>query len=109
MGLLRHESRELRGRRAVCTYQTTTLSIAGSAKGVPEWFAVTDASVYVDHPVHHLAGHAVLIDLRAPDRGPCTRIALELDATSARALAESILAALATAPVGLLAPTGTVP
>jgi hypothetical protein len=88
----------------MCTYETTTLTLRGSAKGHGEWFALTDASVYVDHPVHHPAGHAVLIDLRAPDEGPGMRVALELDGDAARSLAESILAALASAPEGLLDP-----
>ncbi len=91
----------------MCTYQTTTLAVSGSAKGVPDWFAVTDASVYVDHPVHHPSGHAVLVDLRAPRRGPAARVALELDAPSARALAVAILEALAATGPGLL--EGTVP
>ncbi len=86
----------------MCTYQTLTLQVTGSAKGLPDWFAVTDATVYVDHPVHHPAGHAVLIDLLAPERGPGARVALELDAASARALADSILASLASAAPGIL-------
>jgi Family of unknown function (DUF6295) len=86
----------------VCTYQTTTLALSGSAKGTPAWLAVTDASVYVDHPVHHPAAHAVLVDLRNPTQGPAARVALELDAPSARALAEAILDALADTPAGVL-------
>jgi hypothetical protein len=89
----------------MCTYQTTTLTLSGSAKGTPEWLAVTDASVYVDHPVHHPSAHAVLVDLRAPARGPSARIALELDAASARALAKALLDALAVTPQGVLADT----
>jgi Family of unknown function (DUF6295) len=93
----------------MCTYQTTTLAVSGSAKGAPDWFAVTDVSVYVDHPVHHPSGHAVLVDLRAPQRGPAARVALELDAPSARALAEAILEALEATGSALLddaVPTG---
>jgi Family of unknown function (DUF6295) len=91
----------------MCTYQTTTLTVSGSAKGVPEWLSLTDASVYVDHPVHHPAGHAVLVDLRAPARGPSARIALELDAASALALAQALLDALAVTPQSVLADTTT--
>jgi Family of unknown function (DUF6295) len=91
----------------MCTYQTTTLTVSGSAKGVPEWLAITDASVYVDHPVNHPSDHAVLVDLRAPARGPGARIALELDATSARALAEALLGALAVTPHGVLDDTAS--
>lgn len=86
----------------MCTYQTTTLAVTGSAKGAAAWLAVTDASVYVEHPIHLRTGHALLVDLRAPERGPAARIALELDAASARALAGAILDALDAAPPGVL-------
>lgn len=89
----------------MCTYQTTTLPLDGSAKGTAGWFGLTDASVYVDHPVHLGAGHAVLIDLRAPAHGPAARVAIELDAASARALAETILRTLEATPAGLLEAT----
>ena len=37
----------------MCTYQTTTAAMDGSAKGPGgTWFHVTDAVVYFDHPVH---------------------------------------------------------
>jgi len=86
----------------VCTYQTTTVTIEGSGKGAEGWFPVTDATVYFDHPVHARAEHTLNIDLINPSRGAGARVAMELDPTSARALAEAILAALESAPAGLV-------
>jgi hypothetical protein len=85
----------------MCTYQTTTLTVQGSGKGAAAWFPVTAATVYFDHPVHAPAPHTVNVDLINPSRGPSARVALELDPSSARALAEAILGALDTAPAGL--------
>jgi hypothetical protein len=87
----------------MCTYQTDALQLSGSAKGPGgEWLRLTDATVYVDHPVHALVGHSLNVDLRAPALGPGARVALELPAESARRLAETILHALDTAPAGVL-------
>lgn len=86
----------------MCTYQTERLSVEGSAKTPSGWTSVTSASVYVDHPVHYGAGHAVLIDVMNLERGPAARVALELSADSAREFAEAILRALASAPSDLL-------
>ena len=85
----------------MCTYQTTTLAVSGSGKGASGWFAVTDASVYFDHPVHAAAEHTLNIDLLNPGRGPGARVALELDPAAARALADAILLTLDGAPAGL--------
>jgi hypothetical protein len=86
----------------MCTYETTTLPVRGSGKGAEGWFAVTDATVYFDHPVHASADHTLNIDLRNPARGPGARVAVELDPVSARALADAILATLDSAPAALL-------
>lgn len=85
----------------MCTYATETLTVVGSAKGRPEWFAVDQAVVYFDHPVHAAAEHTLNIDFRAPDRGPSARVAVELSAGSARALVAAIEAALAAVPAGM--------
>ncbi|HXX88596.1 MAG TPA: DUF6295 family protein [Acidimicrobiales bacterium] len=82
----------------MCTYDTTGLRIRGSGKGAEGWFALTDASVYFDHPVHAPDAHTLNIDLMNPGRGPGYRVAAELDPDSARALAEAILATLARLP-----------
>jgi hypothetical protein len=78
----------------MCTYVTETLAVTGSAKGAAGWLRVTDAAVYFDHPVHAMADHTLNIDLRRPADGPAARVAVELTAESARALAESILRVL---------------
>ena len=67
----------------MCTYQTETVAVQGSGKGVPTWFPVTEATVYYDHPQHAAAEHTLNVDFLNPERGP-----------SARALAEAILASL---------------
>ena len=86
----------------MCTYQTETLSLRGSAKTPEGWAAMTDASVYFDHPVHYPAGHALLIDVLNPSKGPSARVALELSAESARDLANAILRSLDAVPRELI-------
>ena len=86
----------------MCTYQTDKVTLRGSAKARSGWMKITDATVYYDHPVHFPAGHALLIDVCDPTKGPETRVALELDAASAQRLAESILRTLELVPEGLL-------
>jgi hypothetical protein len=82
----------------MCTYVTESLQIDGSGKGTRGWFALTDASVYFDHPVHAQAEHTLNIDFLAPAKGPDARVAVELTASSARALMAAIQAALDSAP-----------
>ena len=81
----------------MCTYVTTTVEVSGSAKGPEGWFPATTATVYYDHPVHAPAEHTLNIDVLNPGRGPSSRVALELDPVTARALADAILETLATA------------
>lgn len=86
----------------MCTYATAGADIIGSAKGPGgQWFPVTRATAYFDHPVHAMAEHTLNIDLADPSRGPAARIALELTAGSARALMAAIQAALDAVPTGL--------
>lgn len=90
----------------MCTYQTTTLTVTGSGKGTEGWFPLTDATVYFDHPVHAQAEHTLNIDLINPSRGPGARVAVELDPSAARALAEGILRTLETIPAELMEASG---
>jgi hypothetical protein len=87
----------------MCTYRTTHVSVQGSGKGADGWFAVSDATVYFDHPVHASAEHSLNIDVLNPARGASARVALELDPISARALAHAILETLESVPGGLQA------
>jgi hypothetical protein len=86
----------------MCTYQTFTTALIGSAKGPDSaWFHVTDGTVYFDHPVHAMADHTLNIDFADPSHGPGARVAVELSAESARCLARAIEQALAAAPAGI--------
>jgi hypothetical protein len=85
----------------MCTYNTENVEITGSGKGAQGWFPLTDATVYFDHPVHAMAEHTLNIDFRNPAHGPAARVAVELTAESARALAAAIEAALAAVPPAL--------
>ncbi|NNN15965.1 MAG: hypothetical protein HKL82_08940 [Acidimicrobiaceae bacterium] len=85
----------------MCTYSTEKVRISGSAKGASGWFKATEATVYFDHPVHAPLGHSLNVDLMNPEQGPEFRAAMELDAESARGLAEAILKMLDSTPDGL--------
>jgi hypothetical protein len=87
----------------MCTYLTEKIEITGSGKGSSGWFALTDATVYFDHPVHAMAEHTLNIDFANPGRGPSARVAVELTAQSARELVAAIQAALDSAPPGMVA------
>ena len=88
----------------MCTYATLNTELDGSAKGPDsKWFHVSHGTVYFDHPVHAMAEHTLNIDFRNPGKGPAARVAVELTAESARALAAAIEAALAAVPAALVA------
>ena len=89
----------------MCTYETVTVPIAGAGKGAAGWFDASLAAVSFDHPVRAQADHSLNIDVLAPALGPSARVALELTADSARALAAAILQALDAAPADLVDPT----
>jgi hypothetical protein len=74
----------------VCTYVTSTAEVSGSAYLGDDWFSVDRAVVYFDHPQDAPLDHALCIDVWGSHR----RVAVELDAASARRLAETILATL---------------
>jgi hypothetical protein len=86
----------------MCTYQTERIAVDGSAKGGEGWFRATDAIVYFDHPVDHPAGHALMVDVLDLSKPAGGRVGLELDPSSARALAEAIFRTLDSVPVALL-------
>ena len=86
----------------MCTYMTEKVDVEGSGKGTAGWFGLTEASVYFDHPQHARAEHTLNIDFLTPGQGPSARVAVELTAASARALAAAIEATLAAVPAGLV-------
>jgi hypothetical protein len=79
----------------MCSYITEQVAVEGSAKGPVGWMAVDRATIYYDHPYHAPFDHSLNIDFVNAADGAPTRVALELSAASARALVQSILAALA--------------
>jgi hypothetical protein len=88
----------------MCTYATVHAAVSGSGKGPgSDWFPVTGATVYYDHPVHAMAEHTLNIDFAMPSAGPAARVAVELTGASARELVVAIQAALASAPAELAA------
>jgi hypothetical protein len=85
----------------MCTYLTEKFEIEGSGKAAKGWFSLSEATVYVDHPVHAPYAHTVNIDFLNPAGGPSARVPVELTEEAALALADAIHRALAAAPPGL--------
>jgi hypothetical protein len=86
----------------MCTYTTVRAAIDGSAKGPGgAWFHVADATVYFDHPVHAHFEHTLNIDFSDQSADPARRVAVELNAESARRLVAAIQEALDAVPAEL--------
>lgn len=81
----------------MCTNIAEKTELHGSAKGANGWFALDKAYVAFDHPLHAQLDHALTLDFVNEASGIGARVAVELDAGSARRLAETILAAVAQA------------
>jgi len=47
-------------------------------EGPGGWFALSDATVYFDHPQHAQAEHTLNIDFLNPGKGPSGAVAVEL-------------------------------
>jgi hypothetical protein len=84
----------------MCTMIVQQASIEGSGKGTTGWFPVRQANVSFDHPFHAPFEHALNIDFVDEAQGPGARVAVELSATAARSLVETILAVLDQAEAG---------
>lgn len=84
----------------MCTMIVQQARIEGSGKGTAGWFAVRQANVSFDHPFHAPFEHALNIDFVDEAQGPGARVAVELSATAARSLVETILAVLEQAEAG---------
>ena len=90
----------------MCTYLTLTTDVTGSGLGRDgDWFAAHRAAVYFDHPQDAPLEHALCLDVHGST--PTERVAVELDAASARRLAETILAVLVDAETRALTTTTT--
>ncbi len=78
----------------MCTGIVETAQVSGSGKGPQGWFRLEQVNVSYDHPTDAPLEHALNIDFVNSSIGPGARVAVELDATSARKLVDTILAAL---------------
>jgi len=80
----------------MCTYITMTEPVVGSGATADGWINLASAVVYYDHPQEAPVEHALCIDFRSDKAAsdPSARVAVELDAASARRLAHTILATL---------------
>jgi len=74
----------------MCTMIAQQVKITGSGKAGSNWFRVDQASVSYDHPFDMPLEYALNIDLTNQAGGPGARVAVELDAESARRLVELI-------------------
>ena len=74
----------------MCSYIVEKTALVGSAKGRKGWMRIDTANVYFDHPYHAPLEHSLNIDFAGPAEAT-RRVAVELSAGSARALAEAIL------------------
>ena len=70
----------------MCTGFTSSAAIEGVGKRNVEWFPVTKATIGFDHSSHSKNEHSLLIDFTNYDLGTDSRIALEMDLASGKAV-----------------------
>jgi len=79
----------------MCTYLALIAPVAASASRLDgSWLRVDTAVVAFDHPQDAPVEHALSVDLRVAGGDPADHVTIEMDAASARRLAETILATL---------------
>lgn len=76
---------------------TKQINMNATGKGSKGWFSVRQANVSFDHPFNFPGEHALNIDFVDEAQGVSARVAVEMNATSARMLAQAILEVLAKA------------
>ena len=84
----------------MCTMIAKQVKVEGTGKGQAGWFRVCQANVSYDHPFQAPWEYALNIDFVNEELGPGARVAVELNEQSARALVDTILAALSQAEAG---------
>ncbi len=84
----------------MCSMIAKQIEVEGTGKGSTGWFNVRQANVSYDHPFNAPLEYALNIDFVNESLGPGARVAVELTEKSARALVDTILAALAQAEAG---------
>ncbi len=84
----------------MCTMIVKQVNVLGSGRGTAGWFNLRSANVSYDHPFNAPFEHALNIDFVDESQGTGGRVAVELDAESARNLVATIQAVLAQAESG---------
>ncbi len=84
----------------MCTMISQQLKVNGSAKAAAGWLKVDTASVSYDHPFDMPLEYTLNLDFTPQAGAPGARVAVELDAASARALVETIEEVMRQAEVG---------
>ncbi len=75
----------------MCTMIAQQVNISGSCKAGSDWFRINQASVSYDHPFDMPLEYSLNLDFTNQAGSPGVRVAVELDAASARKLVEVIL------------------
>ncbi|MFZ0533279.1 MAG: DUF6295 family protein [Anaerolineales bacterium] len=84
----------------MCTMIAQQVKVNGSGKSGFGWFKLDQVSVSYDHPFNMPLEYTLNLDFTNQAGGPAARVAVELDAESARALVSSIKAVLGNAEQG---------
>ena len=87
----------------MCTSIVEIVESSGAGKTGDGWIDLTHAVVSYDHPHHALLEEAIAIDFVNAALPPGARVAVELTASSVRALVAAIEGALASAPLEMTA------
>jgi hypothetical protein len=74
----------------MCTMIAQQVKVNGSAKAGSGWIKVDQASVSYDHPFDMPLEYALNLDFTSQAGNPGERVAVELDAASARLLVDTI-------------------
>ncbi len=84
----------------MCTMIAQQVKVIGSGKAGSGWFKVDQASVSYDHPYDMPLEYTLNLDFTSQAGSPGMRVAVELDAASARMLMETIQEVMRQAEVG---------
>ena len=84
----------------MCTMIVEQVKINGSGKAGAGWFKVNQASVSYDHPFDMPLEYSLNLDFTSKVGDPGARVAVELDADSARRLVETIQVVMRQAEAG---------
>jgi hypothetical protein len=74
----------------MCTMIAQQVKVTGSGKAGVDWIKLDTASVSYDHPFSMPLEYTLNLDFTNQAGGPAARVAVELDAESARKLVQAI-------------------